>query len=246
MLRLLTAHDLKDDLKNRFRARHSFRLPSCSRALFIMLIVRAWNLEIINGSTFAAESAHNSLEVTTLFAPRGVITDSDGVVLAENVEEADGSTKRFYPMPSLGQIIGYVSYPKKDANGIYYDTDETGVAGIEAAVRFASCREERPIAHRNRRSWAVRSEGTVVPAERRRDTCVFQLMRILKNFLHKRLRTRRAVRNFIAGAGVIIDVNTGAVRAIVSYPTFDPNVMSNGGPCKRYCFIQQKCRESIS
>src|SRR3990167_1822218 len=60
---------------------------------------------------------HNSLEITTLFAPRGIITDRHGAVLAENVEREDGSVARRYPFPSLSHVIGYVSYPKKDANG---------------------------------------------------------------------------------------------------------------------------------
>src|SRR3989344_4163 len=100
--------------------------------LFLVLIIRAWNLEITNGAGFAAESAHNSLEVRTLFASRGVIIDVNGVVLAENTENKDGSVERNYPLPSLGQIIGYVSYPKKDSKGVYYDTSETGIAGLEA------------------------------------------------------------------------------------------------------------------
>ncbi|MFA6414792.1 MAG: hypothetical protein WCV89_02280, partial [Candidatus Paceibacterota bacterium] len=100
--------------------------------LISILAIRSWNLQVSNGSVFAAESAHNSLESTMLLAPRGVITDLHGVVLAENVERPDGSVGRNYPYASLSHIIGYVSYPKKDSKGVYYDMSEKGVTGLEA------------------------------------------------------------------------------------------------------------------
>src|SRR3989344_4776439 len=109
-----------------------FSLTGALALLFCILILRTWNLQVINGAAYAVESAHNSLEVTILFAPRGIITDTNGALLAENVESADGSIERNYPYPSFSQIIGYVSYPKKDVNGNYYDTTESGVTGLEA------------------------------------------------------------------------------------------------------------------
>src|SRR3989344_5163899 len=99
--------------------------------LFLVLVVRAGDLQLVNGRAFAEQSAHNSLEAKILFAPRGVIADSYGVALAENIQLPDGTIGRRYPVPSLGQIIGYVSYPKKDAQGVYYDTDQKGLAGLE-------------------------------------------------------------------------------------------------------------------
>ena len=62
-----------------------FYLTAALALLFFVLAARIWNLQITNGAAFAEESAHNSLEVTTLFAPRGLITDMHGIVLAENV-----------------------------------------------------------------------------------------------------------------------------------------------------------------
>src|SRR3972149_6787471 len=62
-----------------------FYLAATLVLLFSTLVVRTWNLQVTNGAEFAAESAHNSLEVRTLFAPRGVILDVNGIVLAENV-----------------------------------------------------------------------------------------------------------------------------------------------------------------
>ena len=210
-----------------------FYLTSTLILLFLVLVIRTWNLQITNGAEFAAESAHNSLEVKTLFAPRGVILDVNGIMLAENVaknnSEEDSSVKRNYPVPSLGQIIGYVSYPKKDSKGIYYDTSETGVAGLEAEYDALLAGKNGQLLTETNALGKVRSEGTIVPAEEGR-TLRLSVDANLEKLLARAIKDIATSHSFIAGAGVIMDVNTGAVRAIVSYPSYDPNVMANGGP----------------
>ncbi|TSA44446.1 hypothetical protein D4R49_00145 [bacterium] len=197
--------------------------------LFLVLIIRTWNLQITNGAEFAAESAHNSLEVRTLFASRGVITDVNGVVLAENVAKEDGTVKRNYPLPSLGQIIGYVSYPKKDSKGIYYDTSETGVAGLEAEYDAHLAGKNGQVLTETDALGKVRSEGTVVGAEAG-ETLRLSVDANLERLFARAIRDTATAHGFIAGAGVIMDTTSGAVRAIVSYPSYDPNVMASGGP----------------
>ena len=204
-------------------------LAAALALLFFVLATRTWNLQITNGAAFAEESAHNSLDVTTLFAPRGIIVDVNGVVVAENVAEEDGSVRRNYPVPSLGQIIGYVSYPKKDAKGIYYDTSQTGIAGLEAEYdSFLAGKNGRLLTERDALG-RVRSEGTIVKADEGR-TVRLSIDANLERLLARAIIDTASSQRFIAGAGVIMDVSSGAVRAIVSYPSYDPNVMSNGGP----------------
>jgi penicillin-binding protein 2 len=198
-------------------------------ALFIILTVRTWNLQISNGAEYAEASAHNSLEVTTLFAPRGIITDYSGIVLAENIENEDGSMRRNYPYPSLGQIIGYVSYPKKDSKGIYYDTNQTGVVGLEAQFDSVLAGRNGQLLTETDAFGNVRSSGTVIRAEDGGNLQTTIDANLEDLFARSIKETARAF-GFIAGAGVIMDVNTGAVRAIVSYPSYDPNVMARGGP----------------
>src|SRR3989344_3917821 len=132
--------------------------------LLIILIGRAWYLEITNGAAYAAESAHNRLEATTLFAARGVITDLNGIVLAENAEGGDDIMARRYPVPSLSHVIGYVSYPKKDAKGIYYDTTMTGVTGLEAYYDALLAGKNGQLLVEKDALGQIRSEGSIVRA----------------------------------------------------------------------------------
>lgn len=206
-----------------------FWLSAALLLLFGILAVRSWNIQITNGAVFAAESAHNSLDATVLFAPRGVIEDVHGTILAENVERSDGSAGRRYPYPELSHIIGYVSYPKKDANGVYYDTSETGVTGLEAQYDALLSGTNGQILTETDALGRVRSEGTVVPAKEG-GTLQLSIDAELEKFFARAIADTARTHGFIAGAGVILDTESGAVRAIVSYPSYDSNVMSNGGP----------------
>ncbi len=206
-----------------------FYLTAVLTLLFFVLIVRTWSLEISSGAAYAAESAHNSLEVRTLFAPRGVITDMQGIVVADNADKDDGSVVRSYPFPSLSQIIGYVSYPKKDTKGIYYDTSGTGISGLEAEYDSLLAGKNGQLLTETDALGKVRSEGTIVRAENG-GTLQLSIDANLQKLLSRAITDVASNQRFIAGAGVILDARTGAVRAIASYPSYDPNVMSSGGP----------------
>lgn len=205
-----------------------FYLTAVLILLFFILIIRTWNLQITNGEAFAVESKSNSLESKTIFALRGIITDVNGIVLAENTIMEDGSVKRNYPLPSLGQIIGYVSYPKKDSKGIYYDTTETGIAGLEAEYDTLLSGSNGQLLTETDAFGKVRSEGTIVKEEAGQ-TLRLSIDANLERLFAQAISDIVKRQGFIAGAGVILSVDTGAVRATVSYPSYDPNVMSNGG-----------------
>ena len=204
-------------------------LFSALALLLLVLLGRAWDLQIARGPAFAAESTHNSLEVTMLFAPRGIITDRTGCVLAENVEREDGSVARRYPFPSLSHVIGYVSYPKKDAEGIYYDTSQTGVVGLEAYYDALLAGKNGQLLVEKDALGRVRSQGSVVRAEQGKPLAL-SLDASLQQPFARALASVAANMRFIAGAGVIMDVETGAVRSLVSYPSYDSNVMASGAP----------------
>jgi penicillin-binding protein 2 len=233
----LDASNTPDFDRNRFEGRLEkplsrgtfFWFAGVFAVFLCVLIVRSWNLQITNGAVFAEESARNSLEVATLFAPRGVIIDINGVILAENVSRPDGSTRRNYPFPSASHVIGYVSYPKKDARGIYYDTSETGIAGLEAEYDTLLAGKNGQVLTERDALGQVRSEGIVVKAVEGKALQV-SIDANLQRLFARAIAGIVSDKRFIAGAGVILDVQTGAVRALVSYPSYDSNVMSDGGP----------------
>lgn len=197
--------------------------------IFLALMIRAGDLQVRQGSAFAAVSADNALTVKTLFAPRGVIEDMHGVILAENTETEDGSVGRQYTMPELGQIIGYVSLPKKDASGKYYDTNVVGLAGLEAQYDAYLSGTNGQVLTEVDALGRIRSEGTIVRPTPG-NTLRLSIDATLERHLADAISSIARQKGFIAGSGVIMDVHTGAVRALVSYPSYDPNIMSRGSP----------------
>ena len=134
-------------------------------SLLVLLGARAAYVQLVRGSSFASRSANNSLEATEIFAPRGIIVDRNGEVLAENVDRPNGSLGRNYPIPTLGQIMGYVSYPKQDSKGNFYKTNITGVAGLESKYNDWLSGVNGKVLIEQDVGGNVRSSGTIVPVK---------------------------------------------------------------------------------
>lgn len=193
--------------------------------LFIILITRTWNLQVTHSERFTSLSKNNSLYTKILLAPRGAITDINGTILAENTEE-DGLLKRIYNVPSIGHIIGYISYPKKDAKGIYYDTVEKGITGLEAKYNSLLAGKNGSILVEKDVTGKVSSEGMFIAAESGK-TLRLSIDAHLSELLAQAIARIVKSEGFVAGSGVIMSTETGAIRAIVSYPSYDPNVILN-------------------
>ena len=195
----------------------------------VILIGQAWNLEILQGEAYAAESSRNSLHEETLFATRGVIVDHNGKQLAYNEVADEGEVRRVYAAPGIGHVLGYVSYPKKDANGNYYDTTLTGVTGIEAMYDELLSGENGLLLVERDALGNVKSQGQVRPPKNGID---------LRLTIDERAQTAfyNAIKSladripFAGGVGILMEVHTGALRALVSYPEYDPNILTEGSP----------------
>ena len=57
-------------------------------ALFLVLVLRLWTLQVVDGKTYAAAVTRNQVRVVSVPAPRGEIVDRNGTVLAGDVPRA--------------------------------------------------------------------------------------------------------------------------------------------------------------
>lgn len=62
--------------------------------LFLVLALRLWSLQVIDGKTYAAAVTRNQVRVVSVPAPRGEIVDRNGTVLAGNVPQQQISLLR--------------------------------------------------------------------------------------------------------------------------------------------------------
>lgn len=197
--------------------------------VFVALIAQAANLEIIQGAKYALQSEKNRLRPQVLFAQRGAILDRNGVPLVSNQQEPDGTVKREYASPGFAHLLGYVSYPKKDSAGNYYDTDITGLAGAEAAFNTTLAGKNGTLLTEEDAHGKIQSEGSVLPAINGKPITLSIDSRAQKAF-YDSISSLADKIPFQGGAAVLMDVQTGEVHALVSYPEYDPNILAAGTP----------------
>lgn len=204
-------------------------LGSTLAFILLVLLFQVANLQIRQGSVYAEASAKNSLEERVLFAERGVISDRNGVPLVTNEATKDGFARREYKTPGFGALLGYVSYPRKDAKGIYYSTEISGLAGVEASFDPELKGEGGRLLVETDALGEVKSQGMVVPSVPGKSLTLSIDLRAQEAF-YKAIRGLAESIPYAGGAGILMDVETGELHALVSYPEYDPNVLSSGGP----------------
>jgi penicillin-binding protein 2 len=191
------------------------------------LVAQAANLQVMQGAEYAQKSERNRLRPETVFAERGAVLDRNGVPLIENEPSEDGFVRRVYKAPGFAHLLGYVSYPKKDSSGRFYEFEIEGLAGVEEAFDEELSGENGKRLIEEDALGAIQSEGSVVPAVPGRDLRLSIDARAQEAFASAVAELADRI-PFLGGAAVLIDVETGEIRALVSYPEYDPNVLSRG------------------
>jgi len=129
---------------------------------------------------------------------RGAIYDRDGVALARTVF-ADGIARRVYPEPASAEITGYFSPLLYGSSGLEASWDDE-LAGRSGGNPFARALESLR---------GLPRQG-------------IDLHLTLDNDLQRQAHDALGERT---GAAVVIDIETGAVLALASSPSFDANTL---------------------
>ncbi|MCL5781753.1 MAG: penicillin-binding transpeptidase domain-containing protein [Patescibacteria group bacterium] len=196
--------------------------------MFVIFLSQIWKLQISNGDEYSRRSAMNILRPVPVFGGRGVITDRNGVLLAWNAPSEDGDVSRreYASTTGLAHILGYVQYPSKDSNGFYYREDFEGVDGVEKFYNAElSGRNGSRLVEVDATGHIV-SENTMRPPENG-DNIRLSIDSRVQSELFSNIKNIDDTYGFAGGAGVIMDVNTGEMLALTSYPEFSPQIMSD-------------------
>lgn len=197
--------------------------------LLAMLFVKAFFLGVVDGHAYKEQSERNRLRPEVIFAERGAVTDRNGIVLISNVPGEDGFPLREYRHPGFAHLLGYVSYPKKDSKGNYYETEIEGVGGIEAAFDNRLRGENGTLLVEENALGEEASKGTVVPASNG-ETLILSIDARAQEAFAAAIEEVAELADYQGGAGVLLDVGTGEVHALASYPEYNPNILSRGTP----------------
>ena len=165
--------------------------------LLAALIVNLTWIQVVDASTLQNHVANTRGLEKERRSARGMILSRDGVVLAESIQQSDGTYLRSYPQESLAaHALGYYS--------LTY-----GRSGVEAAANDAL-----------RGSMSFSSWADVIDDAAGKPVTGNNV--VLTIDASVQAAAERALRG-IRGAVVALDPSTGAVLAMASNPTYDPN-----------------------
>ena len=195
-----------------------------------IFISKIWILQVHKGQAYAEQSENNRLHNTTIFSNRGVIYDRNGLELASNTIDPNGAdfAKRLYaPMPGLAHVVGYVKYPKKDSAGFYYQTEYVGIDGAERVFDEELSGENGMKIVETDALGKIKSQGVVDPPKDG-ENITLSIDAPLQSELHKAIKDISDQYGFRGGSGVIMDVYTGEILALTSFPEYSSEVMTDG------------------
>lgn len=232
----IDSHNLPQFDTNQFEGRLEKPISKFNLALlagfFVIItgiyLVRAWNLQIIDGNFYAQKSENNRLRHTPIFASRGVILDRNGVELAWNAPGSDPNVqlRRYKGDPGLAHVVGYVQYPSKDSAGFYYQEDFKGLDGAEkyfdANLQGKNGLKLIEVDARGK----VQSENIVTPPKQG-ESINLSIDSRVQSEMYRAIKDVAERVGFVGGAGVIMDVTNGEIIAMTSYPEYDSEVMSS-------------------
>jgi penicillin-binding protein 2 len=236
---LLDASNLPSFNQGRMEGR--MELPITKRNVFLVGILfcvialaflfKLFNLQVSQGAFYADISDNNSVDSTTIIAERGVVYDRTGEMIAWNEEDYedqyDFPVRAYTDRGGVGQLIGYVSYPQKDSKGFYYRTEYVGRNGVEASYdTLLAGVNGHQLVETDALGKIIGEHVIEVPAEGNELHLSIDLE--LSEAMHDIIATSTAQSGSRSGAAAIMDVHTGEIIAMTSYPSYDPEVMADG------------------
>ncbi len=166
--------------------------------VFALLIAHLAYFISVGSSDFVNNSYNKRIRVTPEYMVRGSVLTSDGVVVAANSTEDDGTEKRVYPAKNVyAHAVGFLA---------------GGGMGVERTEGFGMLSTHEFL--------FSRIINDVTGAKNNGDNCILTLDDSVQKAAWESLGDRR-------GAVVAMEVSTGKIIAMVSKPDFDPESVSD-------------------
>jgi penicillin-binding protein 2 len=207
---------------------------------FICLIVvgiflsKLWSLQIVKGAEYKERSENNKLKQILLLAPRGMILSRNGEQLAWN-QNAETSDKEEESFPSrkyirangFGNLLGFIKYPAKDKSGFYYEEEFIPKDGAELYLNeILSGRNGLELIETSVDGEVI--SQSVVESPKKGENAVLSVDSRIQEKFYNTIEDLALKVGFQGGGGAIIDVNSGEILAMVSYPEYKSEVMTEG------------------
>lgn len=199
-------------------------------------LIQLYKLQIIEGAELAKRSDRNHIDNALIVAERGPIYDRRHELLAWN--EIDFNQKYDFPVRAytdregLGQLIGYVSYPQKDRSGIYYRSEYLGRNGVEESYHdLLAGKNGEKVVEMNVHGKVISGNTINEPVPGKEITLSVDAE--LSEVMYKLIATTTETNGFRSGAAAMMDIQTGEIIALTSFPSYDPEVLADGSDIEK-------------
>ena len=223
-------HQFEGRLEKPIQAKSVWYVAIFFIIISLSFISRLWFLQIIRGAANSQRAENNRLRQTPVFAERGLLYDRNHNLLAWNVpnsQDNDFSLRQYATTTGIAHVIGYVKYPTKDSSGFYYRDQLAGIDGVEGFYNDQLSGTNGLQIVETDASGKVQSESVINPPVHGQNLTL-SIDSGLQSELYKQIGELAAKAGFLGGAGVVMDVHTGEIIAMTSYPEFNSQVMTDG------------------
>ncbi|KKR02192.1 hypothetical protein A2W67_03060 [Candidatus Nomurabacteria bacterium RIFCSPLOWO2_02_40_28] len=198
-------------------------------------------LQIQKGEAYLKRSENNILDKVIIFTERGIIYDRNNVKLAWNsrnsdvgrlnsgrpTSESENMPIRTYMSPGFSHVLGYVSYPAKDKDGNYWQTEFMGKDGLEKEYNDKIKGENGSKIIEINALKEINSEN-IINIPKRGNNLVTSIDSKIQKELFTLIKNLAENNNFTGGAGIIMDVRNGEILTSTSFPEYNSETLSLG------------------
>jgi len=188
----------------------------------LLFVGRIGFLQVAQGENFALRSEQNKLRHTMIFPDRGIIYDRNEVELAWN------DPGRVYTDRSgFAHLLGFVGLPNEEElkNFDFHPQSLVGKDGIER-IHNRSLSGVSGIHLEEVNALGQIQTNHVLRLPKSGDSLTLSIDAKVQEILYEVIAEVAKDIGYSGGSGVMMDVHTGEVIALVSYPEFDSSVMS--------------------
>ncbi len=199
----------------------------------LIFVGRLGNLQILKGEAYFKKSENNTLMKKPIFADRGIIYDRNENLLAWNtwdksdLNKFDAPARSYIADPGFGLLLGYVSSPAKDASGRYWQDTFIGKDGVEKSYNDLLTGKNGVRITETDVKGTIQAENIVTNPTPGENIKLSIDSRIQKK-MYDSIASMAQNSSFSGGAGVLMDIKTGEILAMTSYPEYNPNILSKG------------------
>jgi penicillin-binding protein 2 len=191
--------------------------------------VRLGVLQLARADYYEKKSEQNSLGHIPIFADRGIIYDRNGVELAWNTigNEISPTAREYTKDGGFAALVGYVSYPAKDKSGNLWQEKIIGKDGIEKEFDTALGGINGTNLVETDVSGEILSQSMIEPPTRG-ENLALSIDATMQKTLFDGIKALAEQSGYKGGAGAVMDIRTGELFALTSYPEYDQSILSDG------------------